>query len=391
MIKISSDKFDWNLLNEVYRELTDKIIERFLEFKKKNHNKALSSKFEKYFGNEKTELQEKILKFLINAKMDEMKKVIKIFTPSDEKIKGINYDIISTFWNLSSNICLKNVLANMKTKLCLENEQEWLNFQINFEKFKNKNMEQTLSLQLKKIFIEGISEYKEVYQTLQWNKSIEEIICYNLLSSEQRHRVLIAMNILTCPYCNRQYITPWKKGDNKKSTGDIDHFFIKSKYPIVSLCLHNFIPCCHVCNSRFKLDTDFYEKIHIYPYEDAYGHEGKFVLDNIDYLYGHAPEFSIHVRGNKIQREKIINSVQTFSINEIYKNHSNYVEELIRQVQMYSCSQIEEFYNNFNGMFNSVDEVKQIVFSNYRDSGRYIEHPFSKLTVDILEDLGADI
>lgn len=390
MIKIDSEKFNWDLLNEVYGELTDKILKRFLQFKKKN-NKELSPKFKQYFGDENSGLKEKILWFLKNAKLREMSKVIEIFAPSEEKLKTINYDIVSTFWNLSSKIRLKNVLGNMKTKLSFDNVQEWLDFQDNFVEFFNENMEKNLSLQLKEKFIKTFREYEEVYKILQCNKDIEEIICYDLLSSEQRHKILIAMNILTCPYCNRQYISPWKQGDDMKSTADIDHFFIKSKYPIVSLCLHNFIPCCHVCNSRFKFDTDFYRKIHIYPYEEAYGQEGKFILDNIDYLYGHIPQFSLHVQESAIQREKIVNSVQTFRINEIYKNHTNYVEELIRQVQVYSCSQIEEFYSNFNGMFNSIDEIKQIAFSNYRDSSRYIEHPLSKLTVDILEDLGVDI
>ena len=46
-----------------------------------------------------------------------------------------------------------------------------------------------------------------------------------------------AMNIRVCPYRNRNYTVNYTRDDEGKigTTADIDHFYCKSKYPIVSM------------------------------------------------------------------------------------------------------------------------------------------------------------
>lgn len=106
------------------------------------------------------------------------------------------------------------------------------------------------------------------------------------------------------------------------------------------MCLHNFIPACQICNSRLKLNIDFVWNEHIYPYDESFNDNGKFRLDNINYLYGEQPKYSIYVSENCAVKDKIRNSVDTFKINELYKNHTDYVEEIITKAQIYGSSAI---------------------------------------------------
>ena len=64
-----------------------------------------------------------------------------------------------------------------------------------------------------------------------------------------RHNFVQRLNLRVCPYCNRQYITSFYKNDRKVTTADIDHYFPKKQYPLLSMYFFNLIPSCSVCNS----------------------------------------------------------------------------------------------------------------------------------------------
>ncbi|MBM6876135.1 hypothetical protein H6A04_10855, partial [Fusobacterium mortiferum] len=68
-----------------------------------------------------------------------------------------------------------------------------------------------------------------------------------------RHQLLAKMNVKTCPYCDRQYITNF---DTNKSSADLDHFYSQSEYPYLALNIYNFIPACPICNRNFKNDGE---------------------------------------------------------------------------------------------------------------------------------------
>lgn len=347
MIKIDNESFDWNTLKEVYTAIAERVIKRYQFYKKNNGNFELIVAFDQYFGEDEKVQRDKILSFLLFSRITKMKDIIKYFNAFSLSYDNErNYNLVLKLFSLSSRVLVKNVLNKLNNQLNITHTNEWLLFVKKFNSFFADQEENTLSKELKIDFIKSNSEYLDMLKILNWNSDIEQFISYDMLTIDERHKILKAMNIQTCPYCNRQYISCWELEKNKvvKSTADIDHFFIKSKYPILSLCLYNFIPCCHVCNSRLKLDKDFYLNDHIYPYEEDYGENGKFKLDTIDYLYGYNPKFSVHISGNYDKKQKIKNSIDTFKINALYRNHEDYINELIRRAQVYSDSQIDELY-----------------------------------------------
>ena len=85
------------------------------------------------------------------------------------------------------------------------------------------------------------------------NAIVKWIFDYDGFSKREKgynaHSLVNNLNLSTCVYCNRQYITPVK---DVKLRPALDHFYPKSVYPILALCFFNLIPSCDICNSKFK-------------------------------------------------------------------------------------------------------------------------------------------
>lgn len=69
----------------------------------------------------------------------------------------------------------------------------------------------------------------------------------------------------SCPYCNLTTLTlsgyeeescEFDEICNLSRASQLDHFFVKSKYPIFCLSIYNLIPVCGTCNAQ-KGDVDF--------------------------------------------------------------------------------------------------------------------------------------
>lgn len=235
---------------------------------------------------------------------------------------------------------------------------------------------------------------------------LQDIFDYGLLKGNLRHELLSAMYVPVCPYCNRQYITVYK--DNKergtKTTADLDHFYIKSKYPYLALSVYNFVPSCQVCNSRTKLDTDFHGTPHLYPYEQASNSEMTFSVNDLRMLmamdktgtewrdqvktvrehnvsYVSRPSSLIKINGAS---EAASNSIRTFCLNEVYQVHADYVYELIWKKQAYNDAKIDQFFNEFRSLFTSKEEFKALLYGQYLNDEDVHKRPLAKLTLDIL-------
>lgn len=82
-----------------------------------------------------------------------------------------------------------------------------------------------------------------------------------------------------CFYCNNHKMDVVKYESTKdKLFFDLDHFYLKSKYPYLSLSFFNLIPCCGLCNSTVRGSIEFTNDNHINPYENCFDSEYRFRL-----------------------------------------------------------------------------------------------------------------
>ncbi|WP_102694164.1 HNH endonuclease [Rummeliibacillus pycnus] len=197
--------------------------------------------------------------------------------------------------------------------------------------------------------------------------------------------LLEKLNVRVCPYCNRQYTFTL---GNEGIRPQFDHFFPKSLYSYLSISLFNLIPSCSICNSK-KQALDTYKKDFYYPYEDEFGNEVVFQTSLIknDFLYwtGVSNNFDIKLVYQE-ENCKVENLNKYLKIELLYKEHKDYVRDIIRNAVIYNDSRIEELLEQFPDLFESKNEVINSIFMGYVDKESWGKRPLAKLTHDIFEE-----
>ena len=216
---------------------------------------------------------------------------------------------------------------------------------------------------------------------------------YELISSDLRTKLMKSLKVDCCPYCNRLFITSLKRSKNKcQSTADLDHFYNKDIFPLFALSLFNFVPSCHVCNSNIK-SINWADAI--YPFEEEFGNNGKFVVDEenmkdddyIKFLTGTDTKYdlklNINVSGDELIQKKINNSKELFALNEIYKNHIDYAKEVLAKKHYFYNEDYLKSIRDTLGIHVSED-VQNLILFGYRMDENDKNRPLSKLTHDLL-------
>lgn len=248
-----------------------------------------------------------------------------------------------------------------------------------------------------------------------------KFINYEDMDGKHRHRLMDSLDIKTCPYCNRQYITSYVKEDNNNTTAELDHYYQKSLFPLFALSSFNFVPSCHVCNSLIKGDK-YVETL--YPYEDSVEDDIKFDIilkngrekkDIVDIWLGKGRESLPEIKKiselnliNLIKtrddvkkteddryREKLIdNEIELFHLKEIYKNHLDQAINVLLIMRIY----LEEYFytRNINSICKNIgissvkngasitkDEIRSFLLGLVTDGQGEMDKPLAKLISDI--------
>lgn len=205
---------------------------------------------------------------------------------------------------------------------------------------------------------------------------------YNFHDVWNSYLFIFESGIRTCPYCNRQYITPILTS-NGKMRGTLDHFVAKSKYPYFSMSLHNLIPVCYSCNSSFKGDTEF-DFDDINPYEECIDDYIRFYADiKID------EPIHIHIKTKKLKsKDNIKKYIDTFKLEPQYNYHVNQVEDLVLKRLIYSEEYIKDIkYTKLNNFRISEKKIKEQLIGYTQDKLKINDEPLSKFKRDIVEQL----
>lgn len=233
----------------------------------------------------------------------------------------------------------------------------------------------------------GYKDLVKIKNKIKYNKADtvpkKLVRIYNKFSKNNINNLIVSkFNIKVCPYCNENYII--NRGKNYTSA-QLDHFFDKSNNPLLAICLYNLIPVCATCNrikstnklsvSPFDMDIDR-EQFHI-----SYKLKAADFITNKDSL-------TINFQTDGSDGEKINCDIEKLCIKGSYEFHNDYIQELLKKRYIYSDSQIEELYNTYPNLFESEEELIRIIFGNYFHTDDLNKRPLSKLTKDILQELG---
>ncbi|MCF6183724.1 MAG: hypothetical protein L3J56_03700 [Bacteroidales bacterium] len=276
------------------------------------------------------------------------------------------------------------------SKKDLDNINKWLkiNFEINFEYVIKANPRQLKKLIKKKTTNSNSPDYiKKILKLYNGfaNSTKKFMNGYNATELVDK------LGITVCPYCNREYIFKFEDTEKGKARvlATFDHFYDKGRYPFLALSFYNLIPSCSICNSKFKHTKDFAKEEHLHPYEDDFNSLAKFHLKITKPSFYYSKDvIDIELKGKNKNDTKTKNTITTFRLNEIYKEHSDIALELIKKQYMYSEEYIETLFKQYEGtLFKNYEQLKGIIFGNYISDDEIHKRPLAKFTKDIVKDL----
>ena len=151
---------------------------------------------------------------------------------------------------------------------------------ISFKKvFKDFTLKDILFSDTKKIriMIQSIDSKIQTLTANQKKEIYEKIKKLFNYSDKYQSKVLTPFftenfNFRTCFYCNKDFITNFKKEKNELvSTFQLDHFYDKGTYPYLALSFYNLIPSCPTCNSsKVKGSANTFENNCIAPNSEKF-------------------------------------------------------------------------------------------------------------------------
>lgn len=221
-------------------------------------------------------------------------------------------------------------------------------------------------------------------------KLVEKVFRYDRFSvCAFAYNFLDAMNVNVCPYCNRQYTFTLK---NHKARPQFDHYYPKSIYPYLALSMYNLIPSCGICNQA-KSALDTVEDPILYPYEDEFGDDVKFKINNktVKAIYGLSDDFDVKIEPeSSVSAEletKVKNQKERLVLDSFYERHKDYIKDLALNHFVNSPARITELITKFPTLFKSEDDVRNTLYMNDIRKDNWGKRPLAKLTSDVIEEL----
>jgi len=261
-------------------------------------------------------------------------------------------------------------------------------------------------------------QYQKEYNAEKNRKRVYSLLGYDDLSSKDgdwnAYKICDKIKLSVCPYCNRQYVfTIFDNNRNGEVRPQLDHFYVKSKYPFLSCSFYNLIPSCPTCNLGKNDNGDDT----IYPYIHEFGENVVFKFDSNDirdlnngiidlkknYKISKEFEFSDEdKRSGKIKKygnleikkfKKFVqNSDVTFHIIDLYNEHQLEIKDLIKRKKDYAGANAGIFSNAlYKKDLKDLNENERknlqrflyglpVVFDN-------VEYPLRKLKEDLVDQI----
>ena len=208
---------------------------------------------------------------------------------------------------------------------------------------------------------------------------------------DSSYRLVEMKGTNVCTYCNRQYIftvnKPQKKGLEHIVRPELDHWYNKELYPLMSLSFYNLIPSCQVCNSSTKGSAVFSLATHIHPYVQTDANPRIEFRPTV--TTGHNSFYGVKI--DRVAGSKEDNTVKAFALDEIYAEHGRLeVEDLMQFNFAYNDGYLKVLFDELLDKFcpkMTKAEVYRMLFGTELAPERFGERPMSKLKYDVLKYL----
>jgi hypothetical protein len=386
MLGLRENKIDINTIFKVHTDFVGERVERIINFYIDIFKLLNKIEKNKRIGLEK--INNEIKQIKLKNSLPEYKKLIKVLLKT-----GVKYEnekrlyVIKYPKNRSKEInlitdynsILENLLLDYKTIL-----------EFNFEKNLNAN---SLKYEKLKVYYKPIDFIMNIiFDYENWFSKLE------IKEPWGPYQLTLALKINSCPYCNRQYIhTVSKVGDKKVSRPQLDHFLPQAVNPLVALSFFNLIPSCSTCNGpTVKGSKPINYKTHLNPYETNRKHrlmKFSYIPLDVKASIGKSDKLKIVVEYNgnstdALLKQKVEGNISLFCLDELYQNHTDLVQEIIRRRYISGDKYIENLLKSYTSFNISREEAYRLAYGNYYEAKHFHKRTLSKITRDIAIELG---
>ena len=197
-----------------------------------------------------------------------------------------------------------------------------------------------------------------------------------------------ALGIRTCVYCNLQYALTI---NHSQGLYELDHRYPKSRYPYLCTSFYNLQPSCPTCNHSKKNKTAVFglytdnpaelHPFHLLTTPQLYLRKSRLDVNNLNIrlIASNPKDPSLCTMAASHESD--------FHINSTYAVVKDVAEETIWRCKSYDDTYKELFVKNFPELY-SKDALHRFVFGVYSDDSNVHQRPLTKLTRDIIKDMG---
>jgi len=194
------------------------------------------------------------------------------------------------------------------------------------------------------------------------------------------------LGMRACTYCNRDYILVHRDNDNGKLLcPQYDHWFPKSKYPLLQVSFYNLIPSCGSCNSSVKGDTVLDIENYCHPYMEWDDDEMFYYTYYLNFPF--RPEYKIEVKSLR-DDSKLLKTIKKLKIDQMYNGHIPELSDIIDLKKAYGDNYLRTLTRSFPKLRSfTKNEVYRMHFGTEKDEDDFYKKPMSKFKKDILKKL----
>lgn len=228
-----------------------------------------------------------------------------------------------------------------------------------------------------------LSKYQTKMETLAKVMGYEEVFG----DRKMAYAVTEWKGAKVCTYCNRDYIftiSTGKRNKDKIARPELDHWYPKSKYPLLALNYYNLIPSCSICNSSVKGNADFDVTTHIHPYLQKKFNPGfKFRYTPT------APQWEQVTLDVQQATQRELTMLDAFKIKEVYNCHADLeAKELYELTQRHGARYVKDLLKLLGDDYGkSEQDVYRMVFGTELDARNFGDRTMSKFKHDLLEQM----
>lgn len=229
--------------------------------------------------------------------------------------------------------------------------------------------------------------YDKYFDTL--NRLLQAFDYTNQLSSNKSrsYKLTMEQGHNTCTYCNRQYVITigGSNDDSRVARPELDHWYSKELFPLMSLSIYNLIPSCSICNSSIKGNAIFSLSTHIHPYLDSTPDEPTF---KFRYKLNSDKKWIIVI--DNLVNLKEQNMVEAFKLDQLYSFHGELeAKDILLFKYQNSDTYLKFLLKNLLQHYKYTEQdIYRMMFCTEIESKYNLNRPFSKLKRDILTQLG---